>query len=206
MCVAWAICPVSNLMCGTELIQHVFVAPCTVVLARTVAYCFTKRWAEPWIYVKTGDGMECDGTAAEGHYFPVAGTPKPDADGSWASNFFFYTVNSRIVMGYHRPSHMTAAGGGQSTPSVSVSVSVFVFVSVCVCVSVCLCLSLSRSLAPSLPLSSVASYLYYLIYADVWLHIPMTRYITIDLVVDTVCWRVQRAPPYRFGLEVRPRV
>ena len=40
--------------------------------------------AEPWIYLKTGDGAKCKGTAAEGHCFPVAGTPKPDANGRWS--------------------------------------------------------------------------------------------------------------------------
>jgi hypothetical protein len=40
--------------------------------------------AEPWIYLKAGDGVPCNNTAAEGHCFPVAGTPKPDADGDWA--------------------------------------------------------------------------------------------------------------------------
>ena len=39
--------------------------------------------AEPWIYLKTGDGQRCEGTAAEGHCFPTAGTPKPDAAGGW---------------------------------------------------------------------------------------------------------------------------
>ena len=37
--------------------------------------------AEPWVYLKTGDGKPCKGTAAEGHCFTVAGTPKPDANG-----------------------------------------------------------------------------------------------------------------------------
>ena len=40
--------------------------------------------AEPWIYLKTGDGAKCKGTAAEGHCFPVAGTPKPDGNGQWS--------------------------------------------------------------------------------------------------------------------------
>ena len=40
--------------------------------------------AEPWIYLKTCDGAKCKGTAAEGHCFPVAGTPKPDANGQWS--------------------------------------------------------------------------------------------------------------------------
>jgi hypothetical protein len=40
--------------------------------------------AEPWIYLKTGDGAKCKGTAAEGHCFTVAGTPKPDDSGDWS--------------------------------------------------------------------------------------------------------------------------
>ena len=33
--------------------------------------------------MKTGDGAKCKGTAAEGHCFPVAGTPKPDVTCGW---------------------------------------------------------------------------------------------------------------------------
>jgi hypothetical protein len=40
--------------------------------------------ATPWIYLKTGDGVKCDGNAAEGHCFAVAGSPKPDDGGDWS--------------------------------------------------------------------------------------------------------------------------
>jgi hypothetical protein len=40
--------------------------------------------AEPWIFLKTGDGKPCEGTAAEGHCFAAAGTPRPDANGDWS--------------------------------------------------------------------------------------------------------------------------
>jgi hypothetical protein len=40
--------------------------------------------AEPWVYLKTGDGAKCKGNAAEGHCFPVAGSPKPDSTGDWS--------------------------------------------------------------------------------------------------------------------------
>ena len=35
-------------------------------------------------FLKTGDGAKCNGTAAEGHCFAIAGTPRPDADGDWS--------------------------------------------------------------------------------------------------------------------------
>ena len=43
----------------------------------------TWNFTEP-LFAKSNVNAACKGTAAEGHCFEVAGTPKPDADGGWS--------------------------------------------------------------------------------------------------------------------------
>jgi hypothetical protein len=59
-------------------------AGCKSVIRLIASHGMRAAGAEPWVYLKTGDGTPCKGTAAEGHCFEVAGTPKPDADGGWS--------------------------------------------------------------------------------------------------------------------------